>query len=83
MARFREPTNVDIAYHQIDAGLEHASHAWRKLELDGRVPPLESWPPSTDDTIPMSAEYHLAALLWCVKQAYDVLGREMDILDEK
>lgn len=81
MPKYREPTNIDIAYHQIENALEHAAHAWRKLEVAGRVPSLESWPPSTDDTIPMSAEYHLAAVLWSIKQAHDALTPEIEQLD--
>lgn len=82
MPMFREPTPIDIVYHQLDSALEHASHAWRKLELDGRVPPLESWPPSTDDTVPQSAEYHLASMLFYVKQSFDLLSGEVEKIDK-
>ena len=78
MPYFREPTVIDVAYHQLASGLEHAAHAWHKLEQQGRVPHSEVWPPPTEDTIFDSAEYHLAALLWSVKQAHDVLSGEVE-----
>jgi hypothetical protein len=56
----------------LDSALEHASYAWRDLEVRGIVPEQIDgpWPPVVQSSVG-DVDYHLAAMIRYIQQAYD------------
>jgi hypothetical protein len=73
-------TPLRCAYHDASSALEHASHAWQRLIDTGRISPdySNAWPPSSDATIPQSAEYYMANTMAYLNHAFDHIVAECE-----
>lgn len=67
----------------LDTALEHASHGWHALEQETKVNRLnpESWPPGVKAEVG-SAQYHLAAMISYIFEAYESISGEVDHIEQ-
>lgn len=63
----------------LDSALEHATHGWAAFERETVVNRLnpDSWPPQVEARIG-SAQYHFAAVLTYVHEAYSIIRKEQE-----
>jgi len=67
----------------LDSALEHAAHGWSAFERETTVCRRnpDSWPPQVKAPVG-SAQYHLAAMLTYVFEAYSLIRKEQDHTEE-
>lgn len=75
--------NIKAIEALLDSALEHGSHGWLDIErrLNVQTKIKDVWPPSVSNKVG-SAEYHIAAMIGYIKQAYDLIAAEKEHTDE-
>jgi hypothetical protein len=69
----------------LDSALEHSAHAWRDLERRDIIDICSDdgpWPPEIAHSRSGNVDYHLAAMIKYIKQAYDQLNKITEIEHE-